>query len=148
MINYVIIRSSHRRYSVKKVFLKILQNLQANACVRVSFFIKLLAQVFFCEFCEIIMSTFSYRLPLVVASELSWISDSLRKFCFSSFISNFKQVSLDNCKNFKTLILKHQTKWVSSAGRTTHPEVFFKEVFLTFLGFLQEHTCSRVCFFK
>ena len=32
-------RSSHRRCTLKKVFLKILQNLQENSCVRVSFLI-------------------------------------------------------------------------------------------------------------
>ena len=51
---------------VKKMFLKILQNLQEHICVRVSFLIKLqalacncdeketLAQVFSCEFCGIL----------------------------------------------------------------------------------------------
>ena len=47
-------------YSMKKVLLKILQDLQENICARVSFLIKLdlqlikkenLAQVFSCEFC-------------------------------------------------------------------------------------------------
>ena len=37
-------RSSHRRYSKKKLFLKISQNSQENAYVRVSFLIKLPAQ--------------------------------------------------------------------------------------------------------
>ena len=49
------------RYTVKKVFLKFLQNSQDNTCVRVSFLIKLqafvkketLAQVFSFEFCKI-----------------------------------------------------------------------------------------------
>ena len=36
-------RSSHRRCSIKKMFLKISQNLQENTCVGVSFFIKLQA---------------------------------------------------------------------------------------------------------
>ena len=34
-------RSSHWRYFVKKVFLKILENSQENICTRVSFLIKL-----------------------------------------------------------------------------------------------------------
>ena len=49
-----------QRFSVKKVFLEILQNSQENNCVRVSLpeactFIKkqTLVQVFSCEFCEI-----------------------------------------------------------------------------------------------
>ena len=36
-------RSSHRRCSIKKVFLEISQNLQENTCARVSFLIKLQA---------------------------------------------------------------------------------------------------------
>ena len=58
-----------RRCSVKKVFLKILQNSQKNTCVRVSFLIKLqascnfikkevLAQVFSYELCKIFKNTF------------------------------------------------------------------------------------------
>ena len=54
-------RSSHRRYSIKKVLLKISQNLQENTCTRVSFLSKVqpsacnfikktLAQLFSCEF--------------------------------------------------------------------------------------------------
>ena len=35
-------RNSHRRYSIKKVFLKILQNSQENTCARVSFLTTLL----------------------------------------------------------------------------------------------------------
>ena len=60
-------------YSVKKVFLEISQNSQENTCARVPKacnFIKkeTLAQVFFCEFCEISKNTFSHRTPLVAAS--------------------------------------------------------------------------------
>ena len=59
-----------RRCSVKNVFLEILQNSQENNCARVSFLIRLqasarnfikketLAQVFSCEFCEILKKTF------------------------------------------------------------------------------------------
>ena len=36
-------RSSHRRCSVKKVFLKISQNFEENTCARISFLIKLQA---------------------------------------------------------------------------------------------------------
>ena len=67
--------------SVEKMFLETLQNSQEDTCARVSFLIKLqaeacnfikgeaLAQVFYCEFCEISKNTFSYRTPLVIASE-------------------------------------------------------------------------------
>ena len=62
-------KSSHRRCSVKKMFLNILQNSQEKTCARVSFLIKLQAscnfikketptQVFSCEFCEISKNTF------------------------------------------------------------------------------------------
>ena len=57
-----------RRCSVKRVFLEIWQNSQKNICARVSFLIKLQAQLFSCEFCQISKSTFSYRTPSVTAS--------------------------------------------------------------------------------
>ena len=61
-----------QRYSVKKVLLEISQNSQENTCTRGSFLIKknfikkvlnfikkeYLAQVFFCEFCEVSKNTF------------------------------------------------------------------------------------------
>ena len=68
-----------RRCSVKKVFLKISQNLQENTCARVSFSITLLAwvcnfikketlaQTFSCEFCKNFKNTFFYRTPPVAA---------------------------------------------------------------------------------
>ena len=59
-------RSSHRRCSVRKMFLEMSQNSQENTCARVSFLIKAcnfikkeaLAQVFSCKFCEILKNTF------------------------------------------------------------------------------------------
>ena len=49
-----------QRCSVIKVFLKVLQNSQGHTCARVCNFIKeqTLAQVFFCEFCQIFKNTF------------------------------------------------------------------------------------------
>ena len=52
-----------QKCSVKKVFLKILQNSQENTCVRVPFLIKFikketLVQMFSCEFSEIFKNTF------------------------------------------------------------------------------------------
>ena len=63
-------------WSVKKVFLKISQSSQENICARVSFLIKkrlfikkeTLAQMFYCEFCEIFKNIFFYRTPLVAVS--------------------------------------------------------------------------------
>ena len=59
-------RNSHRRCSVKKVFLEISQNSRESTSARASFLIKAcnfikketLAQVFPCEFCEISMNVF------------------------------------------------------------------------------------------
>ena len=65
--------------SVKKVFLKILQNSQKKICTRVSFLIKFLikacnfieeeplAQVFSCEFCEFFKNIFRSWTPLLAA---------------------------------------------------------------------------------
>ena len=74
-------RSSRPEVFFKKVLLKFSQNSQENTCARVSFLIKLqasacnflkkeaLAQVFSCEFWEIFKNTYSYRTPLMAASE-------------------------------------------------------------------------------
>ena len=54
-------RSSHRKCSVKKVFLEISQNSQENTCVSgLQLLLKkeTLAQVLSCEFCEISKNTF------------------------------------------------------------------------------------------
>ena len=45
--------SSHQRYSIKKVFLKILQNSQESTCTRV-----FLRHVFCCEFCKVFKNHF------------------------------------------------------------------------------------------
>ena len=57
-----------QRCFVKKVFLEFSQNSQENACARVSFLIKLQAQVFSCEFYKISKNIFFHRTPLVAAS--------------------------------------------------------------------------------
>ena len=81
-----------RRCSVKKVFLKILQNSQEKTCGRVSFLIKLqasacifikkeaLAQLFCSEFCDIFQCTF-------FIGHLRWLFLSLEHF--KSFGSHF-----------------------------------------------------------
>ena len=75
------IRSSHRRCSIKKVFLKISQNSQEKTCAKVSLLIKLQAsacnyikketpaQMFSCELCEIIKNIFFTEHLRVTASE-------------------------------------------------------------------------------
>ena len=53
-----ILRRSHRRCSVKKVFLKISQISPENTCVGVPFLVKKIpAQVFPCKICEIFKNT-------------------------------------------------------------------------------------------
>ena len=59
-------RSVARRCSAKEVVLEISQNSQENTCSRVSIFLE---QVFSCEFCEISMDIFSYKKPMVAASD-------------------------------------------------------------------------------
>ena len=58
----IVIEAVVRRCYVKKVFLEILQNSQENTCARRSFLIKLyawdLAQMFSCQFCEILRKPF------------------------------------------------------------------------------------------
>ena len=50
------------------MFLEISQNSQENTCARVSIKKETLAQMFFCEFCEISKNTFYYLTPPVAAS--------------------------------------------------------------------------------
>ena len=62
------------RWSVKKVFLKVLQNSQKKPCARVSCFNKVAAKketfalMFSREYCKIFKNTFFYRTPPVAAS--------------------------------------------------------------------------------
>ena len=96
-----------RRCSVKKTFLKILQNSLENTCARVSFLIKLtacnlikketLAHVFSCELCEISNKIFFYRTPLVAASDVLVISI----FSLEKIGDRFCSEYLFNCSEFK-----------------------------------------------
>ena len=71
-------RSSHRRCSIKKVFLEISQKSQENTCARISCLIKVqawgfrqnetLALMFSCDFCKISKNTIFYRTPHIAAS--------------------------------------------------------------------------------
>ena len=65
---FFLFRSSHRRYSLKKVLLEISQNSQENTCARVFIKKETLAQVLSCEFCEICKNTSSYRTSPVAVS--------------------------------------------------------------------------------
>ena len=70
-------RSSHRRCSVKKVFLETSQNSQENTCARVSCLNlrkkEMMAQVFSCGFCKISKNTFFARAPQVAASYFHYV---------------------------------------------------------------------------
>ena len=82
-----ILKAVAQRFSVKKVFLEILQNSQKSTFARVSFLLKLHTSrlqlylkrdsgtgVFLpCEFCKISKDTFSYRTLPMAASEIHFI---------------------------------------------------------------------------
>ena len=92
-------QSIARRFSVKKMFLKILQNLRRKTSVLESLFLLKLnvsdlqlyrkrdsGQVFSCEFCEILKNTFFYRAPPVaVFSHLFSHKDLLLNWYTMSF---------------------------------------------------------------
>ena len=67
----IILRSSHRRCSVKKMFLEILQYSQENTCARASFLIKLHACF--------------YRTPTVAASVFFFFLVKMFHFLISCF---------------------------------------------------------------
>ena len=70
------IGSIHRRSSVKKVLLKISQNLQKSTCTRISFLVKLLAEA--CNFLK------KKTLPQVISCELCEFFKSNIFLCKSS----------------------------------------------------------------
>ena len=99
--------------SVKKVFLKILQNFTGKICSRASFSIKLyteacnfiknetLAQVFCCEFCEIFKNTF-------FIDQLCWLLLKLGSTVSEGALSEH--------------MLHHRTLWTAASeiGRRYH----------------------------
>ena len=93
-------RSSHRRCSLKKVFLKTSRNSQENTCARVSFLIKLhtfclrlkackfikketLAQVFSREFCE------NFKNSAIFIEHLRWLLLTIACQLFCIFLLFF-----------------------------------------------------------
>ena len=91
-------RINHKVHgSSRKVFLKISQNSQEKNCGRVSFLLKksikkeTVAQVFSCEFYEILKSTFLYRTSLVAASGYSYFLVSI-DHCTQ--VENFRDIFL------------------------------------------------------
>ena len=136
--------------SVKKVFLEISQNSHENTCTRVSFLIKLqtwglqlylkksLAQVFSCEFCGISKNTFSYRTPLVAASE-----HSLRMFLINKkivFTEKRYRVKFSSIKKHLLLIKQKQKNskipkriWMKPCSKTRSGKSACANIFLELL---------------
>ena len=116
-------RSSHRRYSVKKVVLEILQNSQKNTCARDSFLIKLqtsLARCFPVTFVKFLTTAFlqntSGRLLLNVKNTCFKISQHIISACVN--IGLFVNIGIKGCFN-KTFLLKDETMLVKMFY-TTH----------------------------
>ena len=123
--------SSHRRCSVKNVFLKILLNWQEHTCARVSFLIKLQAyfikkRLFSCEFCEIFKNTFFIEHPRATDATLKKKFKNLQRndllvTCSSGCRSDF-EMSL-RVLDFKEKYLK-----------TVLQQVFYVKVFDSISG--------------
>ena len=141
------------------MILGISQNSQENTCTRVSFLIKLqawgqslffnkvaglrpanllkkfLAQVFSCEFCGISKNTFSYRTPLVAASE-----HSLRMFLINKkivFTEKRYRVKFSSIKKHLLLIKQKQKNskipkriWMKSCSKTRSDKSTYANIFL------------------
>ena len=105
------------------MFSEISQNLQENTCARVSFLINFikketLAQMFYCEFCEISKNTFFHKTHLVAASE-------------SNRYSFFSRNSFTKSRVLSEAVVQRCS---------------VKKVFLKILQNSQENTCDRVSY--
>ena len=87
-----------QRCSVKKVFLRISQNSQENTCVSNFMKKETLAQVFFCEFCEISKNTLLNRTPPMSA------------FVFNDFCPVYSFNEPDQSIN-KSIIINQSINW-------------------------------------
>ena len=112
-------RSSHRRCSVKKVFLEIWQTPQENTCTRVPFLITV-TQVFSCELCEIFKNAFLTKHLWTTASGFSFTIEKkfnqhvLRTcFCVSKtkyvFLCNQKMDQTSKMETFATIVDSSKT---------------------------------------
>ena len=144
VIVIVVIREAVvRKCSVKKVFWKIPQNSQENTCARVSFLIKLqasactfvkketLAQVFSCEYCKILKSTFFHRTPSVAASVINhyWCLVVLDFFQRTTWFADLVQLPVLPLFELRSTLVSN-----------TKPEVmlwFFKKTFSLFVYIFQ-----------
>ena len=110
----ITIRSSHKRCSVRKVFLEISQHLQENTCARVSLkacnFLKkeTLAQVFSCKCYVISKDTFFTEHPRTTATVLCVILLLMVNFWVSNLKNTFILVTLQkqSPKRCSTLLKK------------------------------------------
>ena len=98
-------RSILKEVFCKKGVFRNSQNSQENTCVRIFLKIKLqteacnfikkktLTQVFFCEFCKISKNTFSYRTPLVAASDFQKAAEAYSQPCPASNTERFAKTA-------------------------------------------------------
>ena len=96
-------------------------------------------QVFSCEICEIFKNTFSYRTPLVTASEWTLLSSRLRNnknFCW--FLACFKDI-FDSCILFPEKV--DERKLGAAVQRCS-----IKKLFVEISQNSQENTCARASF--
>ena len=111
-------RSSHKRCSIKKVFLKISQNPQENTCARVSFLKKLqaapatllkntLAQVFSCEFCEFFKNTFLQNTP----GRLLGSVQALETMGKLKVINGYVRLALDKLQGIREDLVRINDGW-------------------------------------
>ena len=98
-------RNSHQRGSVKKVLLRISENLQKNICARVSFLIKLQVnfhackfikketQIFSCEFCQISKNTFLTEHLWTIVCQVEGYQNILKLSCRPLAFTSYKAFS-------------------------------------------------------
>ena len=138
-------RRSHRNVLEGKMFLEISQNSQENTWVRVSFLIKVqasvcnfiknktLAEVFFCEFCEISKNTFFTEYLCIeiwqITCYLKGLRTLLRTLQFVYYSNKAPHLELDNpTKNLLTDV-PHKYK------KTLYSIVFLKFFICLFSSF-------------
>ena len=120
----VLWRSSHRRYSVKKLFLEIWQNSQENTCARVSFLIKLHAVA--CNFTKkrcsgtacFSVSFAKFLRTSFLTEHLRWPLLSMKKLLWKMFVKS-KRKHL--CRTLYSKIPKTRTEFIQNNPATTAP---------------------------
>ena len=135
-------RRSHWRWSVKKVFLKLSRNSQANTCqslffnkvaewglqTEASFEKETPRQVLSCEFCEILKKIFLTEHLWMIAS-IGTISSWIFLKCFFFFF-------------FKITVVNFWLGSLSSILRSNHPNVLCENVLKNFPKFTGKFLCK------